>query len=96
MIKKLFAGLLLAAALTMTASAQVSIRIGPPRNVSERRPVAPARGYVWIPGYQNWNGQSYVWTQGRWEQPPRRNAKWNKHHWVKRNGGWLLIEGRWR
>lgn len=95
-MNRILAKLLLVVALAGTASAEIVVRIGPPRSVVQRRPPAPGRGYVWIPGYQNWNGRSHEWTQGRWEQPPRRNAHWERHRWQKRNGGWVLVEGRWR
>lgn len=97
MIKNIITGLILAAGLAITASAaDIIVRIGPPRNQVERRPVSPGRGYIWQPGYQNWNGNSHVWVGGRWEQPPRRGARWESHRWQKRRGEWVLVEGRWR
>ena len=97
MVKKIISGMILAAGLAVSASAaDVYVRIGPPRPIVERRPISPARGYVWVPGYHNWDGRSYVWVAGRWEQPPRARARWQKHHWVKQRGGWVLVEGRWR
>jgi hypothetical protein len=97
MMKTLLAALIISAGLAIPAYSQISIRIGPPRAQVQRRPPSPGRGYVWIQGYQNWNGNGHQWTPGRWEQPPNRRQKhWDKHHWVKRNGGWVLIEGRWR
>ena len=88
----IFAGLLSAGA----ASAQISVRIGPPRPLVERRLPPPGRGYVWVNGYQRWDGNRYVWTPGRWELPPRPRARWQQYRWVKRHGEWHMEEGRWR
>jgi hypothetical protein len=97
MLARKFVGLIFAGLLTVGgATAEVVVRIGPPHAVVERRGPAPGRGYIWVPGYHNWNGNSHVWVPGRWEQPPRARARWVPHHWVKRRGGWVLVEGHWR
>ena len=97
MLRKSLLGLLLAGGLAVSAmAAEVYVRVGPPRPVYERRVVSPGPGYVWVPGYHNYEGNSYVWVPGRWERPPRARARWERHHWVKRRGGWVLVEGRWR
>ncbi|MEO8024997.1 MAG: hypothetical protein ABI823_00905 [Bryobacteraceae bacterium] len=94
---KTLAALVIGAGMAMSAmAADVVVRIGPPRGVSERHGRAPGRDYVWVQGYQNWNGRGYVWVPGRWERPPHRGARWQAHRWVKRNGGWVLVDGRWR
>ena len=95
-MKKIAMALLLAVCLAPAATfAQVVVRIGPPARVVERRPPPPERGYVWIDGYQRWDGNRYAWNEGRWEQPPRHHAHWVAHHWVHRNGGWVLVDGHW-
>ena len=86
-------GLLLAIG---AASAQVVVRIGPPAPVVERRIPPPGAGYVWTPGYHRWDGRAYVWTPGAWVLAPRPGARWVAHRWVRRNGGWVLVEGHWR
>jgi hypothetical protein len=97
MTKKILAGLILAAGLSVTASAEeVIVRVAPPHAIVERRGPAPGAGYVWIPGYHNWDGTRHVWVAGRWDQPPHPHARWEAHHWVKRHGGWVLVEGHWR
>jgi hypothetical protein len=98
MIKQILTGMILAAGLAVTASAaDVVIRVGPPRNQVERRPASPGRGYVWQPGYHNYNDNAYAWTSGRWEQPPRQGSRWEQHRWQRqRDGNWVLVQGRWR
>ena len=96
MVLKRVIGLVFAGALAFSAvAADVVVRIAPPRMVVERRGPPPSRNHVWISGYHNWDGQRYVWVQGRWEQPPRPHAHWVAHHWVHRNGGYVLVEGHW-
>ncbi len=77
-------------------SADVVIRVGPPAPVVEHRGPPPGAGYVWTPGYHRWDGAHYVWAPGAWVQPPRPHAHWVRHHYVRRDGGWVLVEGHWR
>jgi hypothetical protein len=96
-VKKFLPALLLAATLLPAASfAQVVVRVGPPAPIVETRGPAPGAEYVWVDGYHRWDGARYVWVPGRWDRPPHRHAHWVAHHWVHRNGGWVLVEGHWR
>jgi hypothetical protein len=97
MLKKKLIGLVFAGMLAGNAfAAEVFVRIGPPRPIVETRGPMPGRGYVWISGYHNWDGRRHVWVPGRWELAPRPRARWVEHRWVKRRGGWVLVEGHWR
>jgi len=97
MVFKRLMGLVLAGALAFSAvGAEIVVRIAPPRIVVERRPPPPSRDHVWVSGYHRWDGKGYVWTPGRWEQPPRPHARWVAHRWVHRRDGWVLVEGHWR
>lgn len=89
-------GILLAASLS--AGAQVAIRIGPPPRVVERRPPPPYGhpGWAWQAGYHRWDGQRYVWVPGAYAAPPRPRAVWVEGRWVNRGGGWYWREGHWR
>lgn len=96
-LKRIITGLVFAGALALgVASAEVVIRIAPPRPVVERRMASPGRGYVWVSGYHRWDGNAYAWAPGRWEQPPRARARWVAHRWRHNRGGWELQEGHWR
>jgi hypothetical protein len=92
MLGLVFAGVLAANAW----AADVFVRVGPPRRVIETRGPMPNRGYVWVPGYHAWDGNRHYWVAGRWERPPRARARWVEHRWVKRRGGYVLVEGHWR
>ena len=97
MLRRGLIGLVLAGALAISVlAAEIVVRVAPPAPIVETRGVAPGPGYVWIAGYHNWNGNAHVWVPGRWALPPRSHARWVAHRWVKRHGGWVLVEGRWR
>jgi hypothetical protein len=94
-----FAALILAgvaaAPLPSLAQSNVSLYIGtaPPAPVYERVP-APRPGYVWAPGYWNWNGHRHVWAPGYWvvERP---GYVYNAPVWYQNNGGWYMEPARW-
>jgi len=92
LIVSVIAGLLAANAF----SADVFVRIAPPRPVIERRGPPPGPHHVWAGGYHRWDGGAYVWVPGHWVARPRPKAHWVPTHWVHRRQGWLLVEGHWR
>ena len=96
MFNKRLLTVIFAGALAYSAAAQVVVRVAPPRAIVETRGPAPSRDHVWVSGYHRWDGHAYGWTPGRWEMPPRPHARWVGHHYVRRNGGYVLVEGRWR
>lgn len=86
-----------AAYIPMQASAQsFSIVIGnaPPPVRYEFVP-PPRRGYIWVPGYWNWNGRRHVWAEGHWERA-RRGYVYSAPRWEQRHDGWHLARGHWR
>jgi hypothetical protein len=97
MLLKRFLGLVFVGALAFSATAaEVVVRVAPPHVVVERRGPPPSHNHVWVSGYHRWDGNAYAWSPGRWEQPPRPHGRWVPHHWVRRGGGWVLVEGHWR
>ncbi len=94
--KGLLAGVFAAFLSVSVFAADVVIRVAPPRPLVERRIPAPGPGYVWTQGYHRWDGRAYVWVPGAWVQAPRPHARWVAHRWVRRNGGWVMVEGHWR
>lgn len=92
LIAFVFAGLLAALPL----AAQVVVRVAPPAPVYERALPAPGPGYVWTPGYHRWDGRAYAWAPGAWVVAPRPHAHWVRARWIRRGGGWVFVEGRWR
>ncbi len=63
----------------------------PPRFES----VPPARsGYVWAPGYWNWEGNRHAWAAGHWEAI-REGQQYQRSQWVQENNSWRLNRGGW-
>jgi hypothetical protein len=76
----------------------LEIRIGrqaPPRIRRERRAVRPSRDAVWVAGFWDWQGDSWVWIPGRWVVPEARRARWIAPRYVRIAGGWRYIPGHW-
>lgn len=83
--------------MPMQASAQVgvSITVGnapPPMRYEEIPP--PRYGYVWVPGYWDWDGWQYVWHEGYW-LPERAGYFYEAPYWYQGSGGWYLKRGDW-
>ena len=81
----------------VSAAQTTVIRIAPPPPVRVGVVgVAPGPGYVWIGGYQRWNGNGYVWVPGRWVRPPRAGVIWVSPRYVNSGGTWVFHKGYWR
>ena len=75
------------------AQVSVSINVGPPPLRYEAVP-APRRGFVWVPGYWNWEGDRHVWIAGNWVAE-RHGYIYSQPTWVERGGRWELRRGAW-
>ena len=86
-----------AAFIPTTSMAQVSVGVvignAPPPPRFESIP-APRRGYVWAPGYWNWDGHRHVWLGGHWERE-RAGYQWHHPEWIHDHGGWRFDPGGW-
>jgi hypothetical protein len=75
----------------------VIVQEAPPPFIVERRPPMPGPGYLWIDGYQHWNGQRYEWHRGEWVRPPRERVIWVAPRYEKHDqGGYRYVPGQWR
>ncbi len=97
MTRKLFLALAFAgAAGAFPFAAQaldVDVNIAPPPPRYEAVP-PPREGYVWAPGYWNWDGSRYVWANGQYvEEHPGEH--WVHHEWREHDGRWRLEGGHW-
>lgn len=75
------------------ARVYLDVEVAPPPPRVEVVP-APRVGYVWAPGYWNWNGRRHVWVGGSWQRE-RRGYHWAPHNWVQRDGRWHFDRGHW-
>jgi WXXGXW repeat (2 copies) len=80
-------------ALPAAAQTVISIGVAPPAPRYEVVP-APRAGYVWGPGYWNYQNQKHVWTEGKWQEE-RRGSTWVANSWVEKDGRYSLEGGRW-
>lgn len=101
-LSRVVAAVALTASLGMSsgcyATAQhgrVYVTVAPPAPVYEERVVEPGPGYVWVPGYYEWDGRAYVWVRGRYERPPRARAHWVPGHWERDRHGYYFVRGHW-
>ena len=80
-------------AASMPALADVYVRVAPPAPRYEVVPVVPS-GYVWVPGYWDWNGHRYHWVSGH-RVRAQHGAAWVPHRWVEDHGRWHMERGHW-
>jgi WXXGXW repeat (2 copies) len=75
------------------ARVAVDIDVAPP---APRVIVAPPprAGFVWAPGYWNWNGRAHVWHEGYWVRE-RRGYHWVPDAWVARGPHYHYQRGHW-
>ena len=72
---------------------EVSLNFGPPAPIYEVVP-APRVGYIWAPGYWDYEHNRHVWRHGHWEHE-RHGQHWQGGHWSENNGRWHLDRGHW-
>ncbi|WP_307720439.1 hypothetical protein [Massilia atriviolacea] len=73
---------------------RVIINTAPPPPRFESVP-APRHGYVWAPGFWNWEHNRHVWTPGHWESA-RSGYEYRRTEWIRDNDGYRLDRGGWR
>ncbi|HWD87064.1 MAG TPA: YXWGXW repeat-containing protein [Mucilaginibacter sp.] len=93
--------ILLAAMMIFSAKthAQVSVQvnIAPPAIPEYTQPPCPEDGYLWEPGYWNWdpNANDYYWVPGVWVAPPSSGLLWTPPYWDFVNGVYAFHAGYW-
>ena len=55
---------------------------------------APRVGFVWAPGYWNWQGHRHVWVKGHYIHE-RHGHHWVNDNWEQRDGRWHYERGHW-
>ena len=65
----------------------------PPPQPRIERPPPHRDGYVWAPGYWDWNGRFYRWTSGSWISEHR--GHWVADHWDQLGNQWHYVRGHW-
>ena len=82
-----------AASMPLPSIAQVGLSLvinaAPPAPRFESVPAA-RRGYVWAPGYWNWDGARHTWLPGHWEGA-RDGYPYQSGQWQRDDGGYQSI-----
>src|SRR5512132_4218014 len=91
LVSALFAAGMIGAGVTPLSSAAdvaVQLNVAPPALRYEAVPVA-RRGYVWAPGYWQWNAGAsrHDWAVGHWVQA-RPGYAYRSPQWIERDGRW--------
>jgi len=88
---------LLLAPLAAIAQIGVSITIVPPALPVYAQPVVPGDGYIWTPGYWNWNptDSDYYWVPGTWVLAPAAGELWTPGYWGYEDSGYRWHGGYW-
>ena len=84
--------------IPLQAIAQVGISViigNPPPPVRYERIPPPRDGYIWAPGYWDWDGHQHIWAPGHWE-PMRGDGQYYQPQWRQGPHGWELDRGGWR
>ena len=76
-----------------TVAADFNLSFGPPAVRVEVVPEQP-RGYVYSPGYWNYENDNHVWVQGS-SVREREGYAYTSPRWVERDGRWNLQGERW-
>lgn len=100
MIKTLKIALLavgLYALVGTTSHAQVnfSITVAPPLLPVYEQPLCPEEGFLWTPGYWDYDDGGYYWVTGAWVEPPRIGFLWTPGYWGFNDGFYVFNRGYW-
>jgi hypothetical protein len=79
------------------AQVSISIRIGPPALPVYEQPLCPAEGYIWTPGYWDYDYDygDYYWVPGTWVLAPEPGYLWTPGYWGWGGDRFLFHEGYW-
>ena len=74
----------------------VTADIAPPPLPVYLQPAIPGPGYLWSPGYWDFEPAfGYYWVPGTWVLPPRPNLLWTPAYWGWSDGVYVFHRGYW-
>jgi hypothetical protein len=76
------------------AQIRVSVAIAPPALLAYEQPICPGDGYLWTPGYWDWDND-YYWVPGAWVMAPEPGFLWTPGYWGWGGSGYMFNEGYW-
>jgi hypothetical protein len=69
--------------------------VPPPQVEMIPNPPVSANPLVWQPGHWDWNGATYVWTQGAWVLRGGHGTLWQPGYWALSGGAWVWVPSHW-
>jgi hypothetical protein len=89
-------------ATLMVAGALLGPGLAAAEDIADTAPPAPRvehapphrDGYVWAPGYWDWNGHFFRWESGTWIAEHHR-AHWVADRWEQDGSQWHHVRGHW-
>jgi hypothetical protein len=67
----------------------------PPALQVEVTPPSPVRTAVWVPGFWQWSGTTWVWITGSWQLRPATTMTWRPAEWRATGSLHVLVPGGW-
>jgi hypothetical protein len=74
----------------------ISVQFAPPPLPVYAQPPMPEEGYIWTPGYWQWDVTTgYYWIPGTWILPPSVGVLWTPPYWGWTDGLYIFHGGYW-
>ena len=79
------------------AQVRVAIALGPPVLPVYEQPICPGDGYIWTPGYwdYDYDASDYFWVPGTWIMAPEVGYLWTPPYWGWGGSGFVFYDGYW-
>ena len=78
------------------AQVAISVAFGPPALPVYEQPLCPAEGYIWTPGYWDYDpDDGYYWVPGTWVLAPQIGYLWTPPWWGWGGEGFVFHQGYW-
>lgn len=82
-------------ALHAQVSVGISVGFAPPPLPVYEQPICPGDGYIWTPGYWDWDSDDYYWVPGTWVEAPEVGYLWTPAWWGWSGSAFLFHAGYW-
>jgi len=79
----------------IVADATTKAPAAPPPLQAETPPPPPVHAAVWVGGFWQWSGTTWVWIAGSWQLPPSASVTWRPAEWQPRGVVHVLVPGGW-
>jgi len=93
----LLALLLFVVPISSSARTRIVVTFAPPPLPVYVQPACPGDGYIWVPGYWDWDDvdADYYWVPGTWVSAPETGFLWTPGYWAWGGDGFIFTDGYW-